>query len=266
MSVRRAAMAFALAAPLVLASCVSRPGRPPRAMPAPVTIADVFARIEANAASLRSLRAVAAIELHDGGRAVHGRQVVLLAPPTRLRFDILGPFGVVLQVTADGERVRAFDRGTQTFYAGRASSANLARFTRIDLRVREVVGLLVGTPVAKRQIDAATIDFEPATALWRVTSPLDGGGVEHLWVEAETLRPLRCEVVAANGTRRYDATFGQYESLDGVAVPRRITLSAPSSEIVVSLSYSDLELNPALGEDLFRFEPPAGATLVDLDA
>jgi len=264
---RRTAGALALLVPVALAGCTARPGRTAKARPAKtIRVANVFARIDANAASLRSLRALASIELHDGGRAVHGRQVVLLAPPTRLRFDVLGPFGVVLQVTTDGERVRAFDRGNKTFYDGRARAANLARFTRIDLRVREVVGLLLGTPVAKRDVDRATVDYEAATGLWRVTSPLEGGGVEHLWVEAESLRPLRCEVVAANGVRRYDATFGEHRTIDDVTVPLRVTLSAPSSEIVIALSYSDIELNPPLSEELFRFEPPAGATRVDLDA
>lgn len=263
--------AATVVAALALAGCVgrppeSRPARPETSSLEPPAASEIFRVLDERSESLRSLRAVADVSFRDAAQTLRGRQVVNVDRPDRLRIDVLSTFGVILQVASDGERIRAFDRAERTFYSGRASSPNLARFTRLDLGLSSVAGLLVGAPTAPRRTKAARIELEPETALWRVTTPLESGGIEHLWIDPTTLLPVRTEVVAAGGVQQYDAHFDDWRVIAGIEIPHRIELSAPASETAVTLVYTEVDVNPELRATLFRFEPPAGVKVVDLDA
>jgi outer membrane lipoprotein-sorting protein len=256
---------------LLLSGCLGavrppEPAPPDLAAIEPPEASEIFRILDERSASLRSFRGVADVGLRDPSQTLHGRQVVIVDRPDRLRIDVLSTFGVILQVASDGERIRAFDRGERTFYSGRASSPNLARFTRLDLRLSAIAGLLVGVPTAPRRTESARIELEPETALWRVTSPLEAGGTEHLWIDPTTFLPVRTELVGPRGVRQYDARFADWRVVAGVEIPHRIELDAPASETSITLSYTEVDVNPELRAALFRFEPPSGVTIVDLDA
>jgi outer membrane lipoprotein-sorting protein len=265
---RRAAV-FAGAA--LLSGCFGaapapEPARPDLAALEPPAASEIFRLLDERSSALRSFRAVADVGLRDPTQTLHGRQVVNLERPDRLRIDVLSTFGVILQVASDGEKIRAFDRGERTFYVGRATSPNLARFTRLDLRLSSVAGLLVGIPTAPRRTSRARVDLEEETALWRVTTPLDGGGHEHLWIDPTTILPVRTEIVGPRGIRQYEARFEDWRVVAGVEIPHRIDVDAPASESAITLVYTETDVNPELRATLFRFEPPPGVTIVDLDA
>lgn len=263
--------ATALAGAALLAGCFAGappvgPSRPDLTALEPPAASEIFRLLEERSRALRSFRGVAEVELRDAEQTLRGRQVVVVERPERLRIDVLSTFGVILQVASDGERIRAFDRGERTYYVGRASPRNLARFTRIDVRVAAVSGILVGLPSAPREPDEAAISLERETALWRVTTPLAGGGTERLWIDPTTLLPVRTEVVGEDGERRYEARFDDWRVVAGVEIPHRIELDAPATATTVTVAYDEVDVNPELRETLFRFEPPAGVKVVELDS
>ena len=265
---RRAAV---LAGAALLSGCFGvapdpEPAPPDLAALEPPAASEIFRLLEERSSALRSFRAVADVGLRDPSQTLHGRQVVNLERPDRLRIDVLSTFGVILQVASDGERIRAFDRGERTFYTGRASTPNLARFTRLDLRLSSVAGLLVGIPTSPRRASRATIELEPETVLWRVTAPLETGGTEHLWIDPSTLLPVRTELVGPRGVRQYEARFDDWRVVGGIEIPHRIDVDAPASESAITLVYTEVEVNPELRAALFRFEPPAGVKVIDLDS
>ena len=59
------------------------------------------------------------------------------------------------------------------------------------------------------------------------------------------------------------ARLSDFEGESGLRVPRRIELNSPGGN--VTLKYRDLEVNPAIAEDLFVPRAPPGASQQTLD-
>ncbi len=195
---------------------------------------------------------------------LHVKEVIVVERPDRLRIEMMTAFGVALQIATNGHRLCAYHRGDKTFYTGDATTANLARFTRLELGLHDIADFLAGLPPGRERRSHPTIAFEPATGLWRVTAPLAGGGTQILWFDKDRLS-VRTEEVDAEGQRRYATRYGDYRMVEGIAVPHRIGLDLSAQGATLELTLSTVTLNETLSESLFRFEAPPGAKLVNLD-
>ncbi|MGH7858997.1 MAG: LolA family protein [Candidatus Binatia bacterium] len=226
---------------------------------------DLLSRLESRYRAVRSFRALAEMQYRNPRERIHVREVILVDRPDRLRIEMISTFGVALQITSDGQRLRAYHRGERTFYSGEATAGNLARFTRLPLDIREIADLLVGLPPRRDRGGTLRTAFEEPTGLWRLTAPLADGGLQILWFDHERLLPVRTEEVTRDGERRYLTAYYDYREVDGIAVPHGIELDVPREDAVVSLRYSEVTLNVPAKQSLFSFEPPPGAKVVDLD-
>lgn len=259
-----------MAALASLAGCSS----PLTVFPAPTTpiagsdirARDLLARLDARYAALRSFRALADMDYTAPRERLHVREVVVIERPDRLRIEMMSAFGVALQITSDGEQLRAYHRGERTFYSGAATARNLARFTRLELALRDITDLLVGLPPGRKRRGPAQIAFEEETDLWRVTTPLAGRGTQIVWFDHDRLLPVRTEEVDEEGNRNYLTSYGDYREVEGFIVPHEVMLEIPAQQASVVLRYADVALNEALAKTLFSFDPPPGAKTVDLDS
>lgn len=195
---------------------------------------------------------------------LHVKEVIVVDRPDHLRIEMMTAFGVALQIATDGDRLCAYHRGDKTYYTGEATVENLVRFTRLELGIHDIADLLTGLPPGRERRGNPRIALEPETRLWRVTAPLADGGTQILWFDQDQL-PVRTEEVDRDGTRRYTTSYADYRTVQGLAVPHRLGLELSSQSATLDLTYSAVTLNEPLPADLFRFDPPPGAKLVDLD-
>ena len=195
----------------------------------------------------------------------HLREVVIVERPDRLRIEMMSAFGVALQITSDGNQLYAYHRGEKTFYRGKASIENLARFTRLELDLTEIVDLLVGLPPGRHHLSEVTIEPDEAIGAWRVSALLAGGGTFLLWFDADDLMLTRAQQFDREGNQLYSATYRGYIQVAGVEIPQQIEFEAPLQQAKVTLAYSNVSVNEPLAKNLFRFDPPPGSKQVDLD-
>jgi outer membrane lipoprotein-sorting protein len=257
-----------LVAAIALPSCAAVAGRPvavPAAPPEPVSAETLLAGLDARSAAIRTFRALAEMRYVGPRDKLAAKQVVVVERPNRLRIEMMSAFGVSLQIASDGERVCAYHRGEQTYYRGRATTQNLTRFTRLDLGLPDIVDLVTGLPPHGPRIGRPTFAFEPPLALWRVTTALADHGAFTLWFDPEHLLPTRAIEVHPGGKIAYDASFADYRPSAGVEIPRTVRFALPDQETKIELKYSDVSLNVELAPGLFRFDPPPGVKIVDLD-
>ncbi len=231
-----------------------------------VSAEELLHRLGRHADAIRSLRVYAEMEYRDPKDKLHVNEVIVVERPDHLRIEMLSTFGVALQITADGGTLRAYHRGDKTFYSGRATAENLARFTRLALGVRDIADLLVGLPPQRDRRGPSGIAFDEELELWRLSSPLAGGDTLDVWLDPEDFRPKRVEEISRDGARVYMASFADHQSVGGIAVPTEIRLVLPEQQATLTLRYSSIGVNQALAASLFQFEAPAGAKQVDLDA
>jgi len=259
---------LAVCALVLIGGCALR-GRPvpQRTIPQTEVSAErLLAAIDERAATLRTFRALAQMHYVGPSDSLAVKEVVAVQRPDRLRIEMMSAFGVALQITSDGQQLYAYHRGDRTFYRGRASAENLARFTRLDLELADVADLLVGLPPTRERRGRPAIAFERPQGWWKVSSALTHGGTLEVWFDPDSLLPVRASEADPQGNVRYVAGYAQYQTVAGLAMPTEVRFEIPGQRAKIELRYSNVSVNVELSSALFSFEAPPGSKIVDLDA
>jgi hypothetical protein len=253
--VRRAALAALL---LAVAAC-----RTPPSVPAPDlgdrASRELWAQWIAQTGSREALRGRARLAVERAGESLPlgGKQVLVLARPSRLRVEALGLFNQSLGVlVTDGDRFELF-RATDRFYDSGAVGPDLLwREVGIALRPDEAVGVLLGSP--------------PTGEGWQVAAPRDRGGEIHLALrdgegrERQRLgfdsagRLALVEQLATDGRVLWRARFGDYRDVEGQPVAHEVRLAVAAGDTRAEIRLADVELNPDLPPDMFQLRLPGG--------
>lgn len=211
-------------------------------------------------AGTRSVEGVAKVRVQTPERTVNGTQVLLAEAPGQLRAETLSPFGTPLLVlTANDAELAVLAPGDNRFYRGRPTVENLGRFTRLPLRVADLVGILLSRPplITYRDLQA----FQLPGGGWQLTLTADRRRQELRFDNERRLTAVKY---------LYDDALQlslAYDDFDGVApsLPKRIELELPVSQIQAGLVFGELETNKQFLPALFSLRPPEGAMVTDLD-
>jgi outer membrane lipoprotein-sorting protein len=253
---------------MAVAACSSLGTRPeaPRAVaPAAVSAEMLLDDLARRSASLKSFRALAQMHYVGPTDKLGIKEVIVVERPDHLRIEMMSTFGVALQIATDGTTISAYHRGDRTFYQGKATMENLSRFTRLDIDLHDIADLLVGLPPERPHSGRADLTFDRALGQWRVASPLVGHDLLVLWFDPDDRVPARARQTDPAGRPRYDASFAEYETVSGTAVPSFVRFEIPDQGAKIELRYSNITINSAIDPGLFRFSAPPGAKIVDLD-
>ena len=197
----------------------------------------------------QSLRSLASI--HYQGKDGKGKfqEAIVVQRPDRLRLETLSSFGVMLVVTANGDKISGFDTREKFFVHGKSSKENLVRLTRIPLELREIVALLVGLPPVGIQGN-----WEGKQNTLR--RELRGGRSEVVTFDSKLGIPTKWDRSGPNGEIELSALFSEFASTASGPFPMKISLEAPSQQKRVEIRYQEPELNVDLPPDLFVQEKP----------
>ena len=244
----------------ILSGCATLPASQPGTLAAAETGRTLLAEWLRRSAEPQSLQGVARVRVQTPERTLNGTQVLLVGAPDRLRAETLSPFGTPLLVlAANGKDLAVLLPGDNLFYHGRATPENLGRFTRLPLRLADLVGILLSRPplLSYQQLDA----FALADGGWRIE--LEAGQRRQLLHFDAALRLVEVHYLTA-GVLQLQLVYGDYaESVDNL--PRRIELKLPLQQTQASLLFDELEADRQLLPALFSLEPPPGATIIGLD-
>lgn len=254
-------LGLALCLPLlVLSGCatlpVSQPGTPAAGEIGRTLLAEWLQR----SAQPQSVQGVAKVRVQTPQRTLNGTQVIVAGAPDQLRAETLSPFGTPLLVlAANGTQLAVLLPGDNLFYHGQATPENLGRFTRLPLRLADLVGILLSRPplLTYQQLDA----FALAEGGWRIE--LAAGQRRQLLHFDAALRLVEVHYLTA-GVLQLQLVYGDYAE-SGDNLPRRIELKLPLQQTQASLFFNELEADRQLLPALFTLEPPPGATIIGLD-
>jgi hypothetical protein len=268
---------------LLAAACAAQRGRglPPSAGAVPPPAAELTRILAARRSAVESLRGTAKIDVKlesiEAGKPhqerLRGTQAVLVRAPAAFRFEALSAFGVVYVVASDGNQLATYLPRDGVVYRGPATAATIGAATGVLAGAPDVVALLLGSPPVER-LDAqaasvsaadpgrshrgAAAEPDAATFVLHVLGD-DGKAVEIGFGPAPdgALVPVSFERFDPTGEAGLRASFSEFETAGAVAMPRRIELATPG--FVVTLRYTELSLNPPIGDDRFTLATPAGA-------
>jgi len=254
-------LGLALCLPLlVLSGCATLPVSQPGTLAAGETGRTLLAEWLQRSAQPQSVQGVAKVRVQTPQRTLNGTQVIVAGAPDQLRAETLSPFGTPLLVlAANGTQLAVLLPGDNLFYHGQATPENLGRFTRLPLRLADLVGILLSRPplLAYQQLNAFTL----ADGGWRIE--LEAGQRRQFLRFDAALRLLEVHYLTA-GELQLRLAYGDYAEA-GDHLPRRIDLELPLQQTQARLLFDELELDRQFLPALFTLEPPPGATIIGLD-
>lgn len=208
----------------------------------------------------QTLQGVAKIRVKTPERTVNGTQVLLAEAPDRLRAETLSPFGTPLLVmTANETELAVLIPGDSRFYRGESTPGNLSRFTRLPLRLAELVSILLFQP--------PLIAYDTA----EVAPSLEGGWIVNLESGQRRQELLFDNAHRLAGVRYLSGTelelslvYGDFAT-EPQTLPRRIDLELPQQKIQAALIFKELEMNRQIRPEVFTLVAPPEATVMLLD-
>lgn len=206
-----------------------------------------------------SLDGEAKVAIEAEGRFFSSQQFILLEKPHRMRTDVLSSFGqLLLQLAVDRDQLQVFNntKVPGIYYHGAASYENLYRFTRLPLRFREVVRLLLYDPPV---LSGAVLQVSPHKD--GVQLSLDAAGQKQEVVFDRQFRVVECRYFR-QGVLQLQVFYEKFAEQDGF--PQKIRLEVPQRETSASVRFSQVQTNIAIAAERFVIEPPANAVLESL--
>lgn len=243
-----------LCAAVLLASCGPVPPPKNAYSSGPDLIADMTALRE----EARTLRASGRVDHFGEEHRVQGKVFVFTQLPSRLRVDLLSPFGNTLSVlTVDEGRFAMSDLKEGRYMEGPAEPCNIARLIRIPLPAEDVVRILVGhTPL----IEGESVVEWNREGYYEVTV-VDGARKQVLRVgPSKDVLPLLRSTLEEDGEVVLDIELARWSRAGEHQVPREIRIEMPHHKVDLLLRYDDdgVETDVDLPRDAWKQVFPAG--------
>ena len=255
---------MAISCLLALAGCPKRP-----APPIPFDEADLpdpealYLEILSHAEQVRTLQGTARLRLQTETEKASLDAVIVCDRNGRLRFEVLDWLNhVVFLALFDKKGFLTYSVPDNQYAEGPDDSAGIQEILGIPLTAEELVRLGLGDPFFLSLRDPVLRVSVDQGVLLLDARPSSLGPRYQVWLD-ERRRPERMLVIGpyrggrAVGDLRVD--YGRYRQVGSVLFPHRIRVATTASEHVLQVDYQRVLLNESLEEDLFEFEPPAGA-------
>jgi hypothetical protein len=194
---------------------------------------------------------------------IKGTAVLLVQRPERLRCDIMGPHGGVVQAFATtGSEMQVLDLSLSRFLYGPATAANIDAMlplAPLGLEPRGWVALLFGEVQAPER---ASLAYDDRIGRFVISWSAGRASTHRIEVDPHTSRVVRA-VVLDGAELRSEALI---ERGDETCVPGAMRLRAPAAGVDLSVRLRDVSCDARIDPTVFTLDPPDGATTVRLDS
>jgi outer membrane lipoprotein-sorting protein len=222
------------------------------------TAQELLNRLETRRQTLTSLRGLARITYKDANDKGSAKQAIAVAAPDRFRWELFSPIGVAALIASNGTQLSTYFPGEKVLYRGDATTENVARFTRVALSPREIVGLLLGAPVLPPAHQTCTVRADTDHNWIQLTCLNRGQEGVSLWFEPRTSNLRRVETSTATGAVTKRMELAEYRAVGGNTFPFEIVLYDVQNQQQASIFYERVELNPRPADAIFTLASISG--------
>lgn len=220
----------------------------------------LLAQLDVVSNRFQSLQSSARMEVVTDREPFAASQVLLVQKPAQLRSEIImGPFSTpVMSLSVDQNQLSVYQPLQGTFAQGDASVANIARFTRMPLRIEDLVGMILVAP--------PRFPFEHSSVSRvadgnRLTLVADGGVEQRFTFDAAG--NLLQAAYLLEDRLQLQADYSEFDARQG-AFPQRLQVSMPERQVVTTMTFRDSTINRLIPPKNFRLKIPDGMEIQSL--
>lgn len=250
---------------LATAGCVSTRVGPvtPVAPPArSATLDEVAAAYDEYCSDIQTFSASGSLEVRDARSGKSGKLGVRLVAARGGRLYIKGSVLVVtaLEVVSNGDRFWFQVPSKKTVWTGPndlpAPAEGSDKAPYYALRPRDVSGALLPEPLKPGPDDILLLeaDRDAFSLLLGHTAAGRGNLTRRVWLDRDTLKPVRLREYDGRGEVSSDVSLGQWQ--DGT--PRQLVVSRPRDGYLATLSLDKVETNVSVPDRAFVPRTPEG--------
>jgi outer membrane lipoprotein-sorting protein len=225
---------------LAVAGCRTIP--PPAPVPRFASSEELLSILKARQTGLESFQANGRLTLIAPGRSYSGTARLKGSLPSTLRVDVLDFFNrSLLNFASDGQQVEVlFPREGKLFY-GPATPANLAAFVPPGVTLEQALKVLAGDlPLSAGE--PAEYRYDAAAEAYLMTWRNSGGSFqEKLWVDSQSLYPVKDEWYGSDGRLTFTAELSEFVGNR----PQQITFKTTEPVTELRLALQNMQLNPS---------------------
>lgn len=209
--------------------------------------------------ALKALRAFGELMVREGMSHSRLKQAIVFRRPDRLRLEVFGSSlnQLLASVVVLGDRLQAIDMRERKAYEGRASSANIARFTSLLLSPEEAMLLFCGVVKPKEEelrlvtystsddghfmADYTLLDGRKLRALYH--QELGSKGGRNFVLQALDLSSYAAEKPVFYAEFQYAVPVGE-EKQETLRLPEKVKAFVEQTKQSLELQFIEQKLNP----------------------
>ena len=211
------------------------------------------------------LKGIARFKVESQDEKFSVKELVIAKQPGCLRLETLNPLGQPgFFAVTDGKELFLFSPSENKFYHGMASPENMSVLIPLNLRLEEIVSILLGkVSLIDYDTDQAECQAEGDFYVLRLFTK-DGRLKQVLKIS------LSGQKVVESKTYEEEALilavkYGHYESMEGELFPKDISISMPHDKTKVNVRYNKIEFFSEINSAAFRLIPPQGVEVISLE-
>jgi outer membrane lipoprotein-sorting protein len=211
------------------------------------------------------LKGIAKIKVESPDEKFSVKELVIAKRPGCLRLETLNPLGhPAFFAVTDGKEIFLFSPSENKFYHGMASPENISVFIPLNLRLEEIVSILLGkVSLIDYDADQAECQVEGDFYVLRLTSE-DGRFKQMLNVSISKQKVVESKTYEEEALI-LAVKYGHYESMEGELFPKDISISMPHDKTKVNVRYKKIEFFSEINSAEFRLIPPQGVEIISLE-
>lgn len=224
-----------------------------------ISSVDVHETVRANQLRMRTAKGEGTISVETPTVAQSGSFVFVLRKPDSLLVDLRGPFGIKVGSALLTRKIFWFYSSLENrLFTGETNPKNLSRVLHIGLTFDDLLNLFTGGVFQKDDVgspDQTSVEDDQFMFLYK-----NAIGTHMYYIDPETLLITKIQNLDNTGKLLFEQRFVNFQIIDSTRVPLNIRIIQPTERMMVSVVYSDLELNQ---RDLeFTFSYPRNAERV----
>jgi outer membrane lipoprotein-sorting protein len=224
-----------------------------------VSSAEVHEVVRANQARVQTATGEGTISIETPTMAQSGSFVLTLRKPDSLLVNLQGPFGIkVGSALLTRDSFQFYNSLENRLYIGQTTPNNLAKVLRVRIGFDDLLHLFMGGIFQEKDLrapDQAGVEDNQFTYLYKT-----GDESHKYYIDPHTLLITKIQYLDGQGKLLYEQRFVNFQSIDNILVPFIIRILQPTERRMVSVAYSDLNLNETNLQ--FSFSYPQNAKRV----